>query len=382
MFIQNKVIGLLALDARTPGRFNENHARLVAAFADQVAIALENVRLYQRALSSADRLGALYETGQEIAASLVPDDVYEAIRRAVSRLMPADIVLIGWFDSERRRYETLYMATQLHQRVRNNEPVEQGSLIKRLVKGQAVRISRLEPHPTSSLRLHPASQTGPLIQSLLAVPLRLGGQVVGVLATHAQKEDAYTPDDQRVLELLAAQAAIALDNSRMFREAQQMAYTDPLTRLFNRRQFFQVGRTEFERSTRYDRPLSLLMIDIDHFKQTNDEYGHNIGDQVLANLADILSSALRKVDIVARYGGEEFVILLPETNSEAAREVAERLRMRVELSPIPTDKGPLHITVSVGVGVCTSKCVQGALSLVRDEAKGIPLEVTSLTSTS
>lgn len=351
MVIQGRATGFLSLDALTPGRFNEHHARLVAAFADQVAIALENVRLYQRALLSADRLGALYESGQEIAASLMPTSVCESIRRAVARLMPADILLIGWLEGERKRYEFLYLATPLKQQMRRGEPVDSGPYLKKLMRGQPVRISRMEPQPETSLRLYPTSATGPLIQSLLAVPLKIGGQVVGMLATHSHTPEAYSADDQRLLEMLAAQAAIALDNARLFRESQELASTDPLTHLYNRRQFFNLARTEYERSVRYDRPLCLLMIDLDHFKKFNDLYGHNIGDQVLAGLADIFRATLRKVDVVARYGGEEFVVLLPETDEVRAVDVSDRLRERIAATPIPTDKGELNVTVSIGIGV-------------------------------
>ena len=132
-------------------------------------------------------------------------------------------------------------------------------------------------------------------------------------------------------------------------ELRRLATTDSLTGLANRRQFQQVARTELIRSQRYGRTVSLVMMDADHFKNVNDTYGHQVGDQVLKALADIGSGTLRESDLMARLGGEEFGILLPETGSQQALEAAERIRKAVEEARIPTEKGPVRITASLGV---------------------------------
>ncbi len=149
---------------------------------------------------------------------------------------------------------------------------------------------------------------------------------------------------------------IALENSRLFGEVQQLAITDPLTQIFNRRRFFELTELEFERSHRYNRPLSVIMLDIDHFKKVNDRFGHLVGDQVLQRLAEICSENLRQIDILARYGGEEFVILLPETNAAAAYASAERLRHEVAKEPFSTMRGLISITISLGVVEMDSTC--------------------------
>jgi len=139
---------------------------------------------------------------------------------------------------------------------------------------------------------------------------------------------------------------------RVARLLEMQAHTDALTGLANRRHFFEMAEAELLRTRRYDAPLSLLMIDIDHFKEMNDTHGHRAGDRVLQNLARTCLEVLRNVDVAGRVGGEEFAVLLPETELAGAMEVAERLREAVEKSAVDREEGrALRITVSVGVAI-------------------------------
>ncbi len=129
----------------------------------------------------------------------------------------------------------------------------------------------------------------------------------------------------------------------------QLAQTDPLTRLYNRRHLYEKLETELNRCYRGRNPLSLIMADIDHFKQVNDKYGHQVGDEVLVRVADLLQEQLRTYDLAARYGGEEFCLVLPETDLEAACEVAERIRMRAEEMTFSGKMENHKLTISFGV---------------------------------
>src|SRR5690242_16752346 len=131
------------------------------------------------------------------------------------------------------------------------------------------------------------------------------------------------------------------------RDLEKLAAIDPLTGISNRRQFESLARAELGRSQRYMRPLSLLMIDIDHFKQVNDRFGHEAGDRVLKFLANVLISAKRASDVVGRIGGEEFAILLPETSKEAALVIAERLRQLAQTCAPAIAGEKLDVTISI-----------------------------------
>ena len=141
----------------------------------------------------------------------------------------------------------------------------------------------------------------------------------------------------------------SLERARLFQEVQSLALTDPLTGLQNRRSLFELGRIEFFRAQRMKRPFCCMMLDLDHFKQINDNYGHPLGDQVLQQFAKRCQSSVREIDLIGRYGGEELVILLPETDSETAMQVAERLRTSIAETPMKVSNQELSITVSIGV---------------------------------
>jgi diguanylate cyclase (GGDEF)-like protein len=136
--------------------------------------------------------------------------------------------------------------------------------------------------------------------------------------------------------------------SALMRE-QQLARTDVLTGVNNRRHLYKIADHEFEVAARYQQPISVIMLDIDHFKKINDTFGHAVGDQILQRVTQTACTELRSADMIGRYGGEEFLIVLPMTNAQQAYLLAERLRVDVEALSIPTPKGDACVTLSIGV---------------------------------
>ena len=199
------------------------------------------------------------------------------------------------------------------------------------------------------------------IHSWLGVPLIFQERIIGLLAIDSVMPNQFTQENIALAAAFADQVSVALENSRIYEKAQSQAITDPLTGVYNRRGLFQMGEAEFLRARRIKRPFSVLMLDIDHFKRVNDTYGHATGDQTLRGLTERCRTLLRGVDMVGRYGGEEFVILLPETNLESARLVAERLRQTIAKEPFATDSGPLRITISIGVAEAIKREILGTL---------------------
>ena len=177
-----------------------------------------------------------------------------------------------------------------------------------------------------------------------------------------------------VLFAVAIGATLMVDRAwrrqrRIAHLLETQAHTDPLTGLANRRHFFESADAELARSRRYEAPLSLLMLDIDHFKEVNDAHGHRAGDRVLQKLAQTCLEVLRNVDVVGRVGGEEFAILLPETASEGAVEVAERLRAAVEAAEVVREEGvPIRVTVSIGAATLAGNANLDTLMSQADDA--------------
>lgn len=154
-------------------------------------------------------------------------------------------------------------------------------------------------------------------------------------------------------ELVTLQRELGKKNMELERlnaEVKKMAIMDGLTHLYNRAGFFEIGAREIKRAKRFEKLLSAIMFDVDHFKQVNDTYGHATGDKVLEEIATRCSKQLRNsVDIIGRYGGEEFAVLLPETTIASARIIAERLRHAITDEPVTTEHGALSVTISLGV---------------------------------
>jgi diguanylate cyclase (GGDEF)-like protein len=154
-----------------------------------------------------------------------------------------------------------------------------------------------------------------------------------------------------VLSTLANQAATALEKAFLVQQMEEMAIRDGLTGVFNHRYFHERLEEEFAKAERYNKDLSLLLLDVDFFKKFNDLYGHQEGDHVLKTVAKLLQEAVRnRVDTVSRYGGEEFSITLPESDINTAFETAERIRSRIEAYHFENSKGgEYHVTVSIGI---------------------------------
>jgi diguanylate cyclase (GGDEF)-like protein len=184
---------------------------------------------------------------------------------------------------------------------------------------------------------------------LISIPLHLGERQLGVLNLVMAPDAVFTGDEIRLLQTVGDQLSAAIERARLYESAELMATIDSLTGLFNRRYFFQFAQKEFERSSRYQFPVTILMIDIDLFKRVNDNYGHLIGDQVLSRIGPGFRTILRSSDLIGRYGGEEFVVLMPETNLENGMAIAERLRIAITDHPFATDKGDISLTISIGV---------------------------------
>jgi two-component system, cell cycle response regulator len=188
---------------------------------------------------------------------------------------------------------------------------------------------------------------------LLAVPLERGGHVSGLIALFDPVlAGRFVQRDEDELRTLARQAAIAVENVQLHAEAKRASITDALTGQWNVRYLSMTLNQEVERASRFNRPLAVLMLDLDHFKRVNDTYGHARGDDVLRELARRVRSQIREVDTFARYGGEEFVLVLPETDLEGARRLAERIVKAVRRTPFGADTDqPVPVTVSVGAAV-------------------------------
>ena len=181
----------------------------------------------------------------------------------------------------------------------------------------------------------------------LLYPIKSRGKLIGILALGKKKRNTlYTHEDIELVKSMASQAGIIIENARLYSQAVTWANTDGLTELYNHRHFHERLDQEIARGSRFGAIFSLIMLDLDHFKIFNDNYGHMAGDEVLRKIGRCIEGSIRSVDMAFRYGGEEFTVILPETQLNDAYKVAERIRKTIEAKASP---GTMPITASLGI---------------------------------
>jgi diguanylate cyclase (GGDEF)-like protein len=199
-------------------------------------------------------------------------------------------------------------------------------------------------------------------KAMIAVPLKVGSEVIGVVA--AWRNSGITPHAAQDLETLAPYAALQLRHARELGVIRTIAERDALTGLNNRHAFDVHFAAEAARYDRYQRPFALIILDIDHFKNVNDRYGHDAGDFILQKVGEVIRASLRNVDFAARLGGEEFVVMLPETGLAKGIEIAERVRTRMEEQILDWRGQRIDVRISAGVSAIP-ECVPNTDALLR-----------------
>ncbi|HDT13258.1 MAG TPA: diguanylate cyclase, partial [Candidatus Aminicenantes bacterium] len=287
----------------------------------------------------------LRKAGLTLSSKLDFEQISALILDLLRRVIPYDIGAFMTIEGTELRLAAIKRPKDSLNLIGETFPVTGSRLCNMAVQKKQPLISAISGPDEVLLPLRPDQA----IHSFLGAPVVLRERVTGLLALYNSGGRAFTEEDARVAELFASQVAIALDNSRRVELMEKQAVTDELTGLYNRRAFGTMGEREVGRARRYQRPLALILFDIDHFKDVNDSYGHLMGDHVLVVLTRLITKTTRATDIVCRYGGEEFIVLMPEAGLEEGLAMAERLRQEISRMTVVTTEGTLSLTVSLGV---------------------------------
>jgi len=348
---QDKVLGFINLDVGTPNFFKHKHAEQLEIFANYAATAITNANLYSETKIRAEEMSILYEISLAIAADIEMEKMSRTVFQQLKKVIPVDLFFLALFEPTEKMVS--YFMYQKNGEQIDIEPfhlTQKHSLTRYVIqKRETIFIPDIKAEDDEVKEDEFIRVPGFDNRTFLGIPLILRDEVIGVLSVQTVQPDAYDPNQIRLVETIAQQTSIAIDNAKLFEVTQEMAITDSLTGLYNRRYFYVILDNEIERAKRYQSPLSLIMMDIDHFKLVNDKFGHLAGDEVLHSVSEISKKLLRHIDNMFRYGGEEFVIILPETNQEEALNVAERIRSTIAETAFKTNKGNVKLTVSIGV---------------------------------
>jgi two-component system cell cycle response regulator len=314
-----------------------------------------------RARSKAESRRALVDILREVTGELSSDDIYHILAGRVARALSLSrcSVILAQAGDKYGIVTTAYNAPAL----RNLEiDLRLYPEIQRALETQApVLVEDLESDPLyNEIRAEwQEKQIFVPVRSVIALPFALDRSQAGVFFLRRMRDEAtLTPDDVEFADAVIKAAVAALQRAQAIETTRTenarlevLAHTDPLTQVLNRRALTTRLGAEMDRARRYQAVLTMLMLDLDHFKVVNDTHGHLVGDDVLRTVAGFLQSAVRSVDIVARYGGEEFVVVLPETGFAGGMVFAERVLSQIAHHKFGATHGPLSLTASVGIAV-------------------------------
>ncbi|MDA1080275.1 MAG: diguanylate cyclase [Gemmatimonadetes bacterium] len=361
-----KTFGLGAADfIRKPFRPRELIARVQAQLRSHAALSSTRDALrsaedaLRRARDDAESRKKVVDILHEVTGDLVSDEIYHILARRVARALklsrcsvilakPGDktgIVATAFDDPALRHFEIhLDRYPEISSALETGLPV----LVEDLESSDLHANIRLE---------WKASGTKVPIRSVIVLPFSLGAEQAGVFfLRRLTDEPALTQVDVEFADAVVKAAVAAIVRAQLLETTRAentrlevLAHTDPLTQALNRRALTVRLVSEMDRARRYNADLSMLMVDLDHFKSVNDTHGHLVGDDVLREVAHLLQESVRSVDFVARYGGEEFVVVLPETEAPGAVKFAERMRERIAATAFVSDRGSVRITASIGV---------------------------------
>ncbi|RME12906.1 MAG: diguanylate cyclase [Ardenticatenia bacterium] len=352
LLFEDRLMGMIALDHKEIGFFTAEHERLAFLFAQHAAIALRNAHLHETQQKRTRELEALHRATRLLLHSLDVRQVAETFLDICLEAIPtAEKGALMLLDDDRTALRMLASRGYRDERVATLVlPLDAPSYAARALREKRGLVVE-DVWADYRIRYRGHIREVGEIRSAVVVPLVSGNEIFGVFSLDATRPYAFTEDDLRLLETFGATAGLVLHNARLHEQIEHASRIDPLTGLYNRRGFFYLADHLLGRTDRMPDDAAVLLFDIDHFKQVNDTFGHDVGDEVLRELAQRTQTLLRERDVVARYGGEEFVILLTSVSPEIAKRVAERLRHRIGSAPFTTSAGSLPITISVGLAM-------------------------------
>lgn len=339
LMTRDQVLGVLDFQSEDPEQFNSETIDLLTLFSIQASMALQNAQLHSLERRRALQLEVINAIAQQTTAVLDLNELLSRVCVLVQQAFQVSQVSVLLKDQEdvvlRAQHGTLTATISQGGRL----PAAQGLWGNALESQRTITENEVEKSPDYVGFYRETA-------SRMCIPLISFGQILGVLVLDSDQKGAFSPNDSQPLESVADICATAIQNAYYVERVKQLAYLDGLTGIFNRRYFELRIEEEMERAQRFGSGLAVIMIDIDHFKRINDEFGHLLGDEVLRQVSSIFHHELRKMDISCRYGGEEFAILLSQTNLTEALTVAEKLRTVVENWQFPGVPRP--VTISAG----------------------------------
>lgn len=349
---QGHLRGVLCIDRVTDRAFQQADIAMVEEAAAYILRAIQNERLFAQVEKARAELARFFEATRRLNHALTPKQAREVALELVADAVPAELIALTSFDRATGRHAITCASGPLSSAEWEGQAFAANSgLVSMVVKNRHYLPygGQVREQSPQIFGVDGARADG--LKSLLVMPLVVQDQVIGTLVLGHRQPGQYTQERREVLEVVCTQVAITLQNANLYALMEEMATKDGLTGLANRRTFMTRMDEALARHKRTQRTFAMVISDIDHFKNVNDTYGHPMGDEVLRQVSAAFKKTLRETDFPARYGGEEFVIVLEETDAEGALVITNRLREEIGKLVFQTEKGPLKVTISMGVAM-------------------------------
>jgi diguanylate cyclase (GGDEF)-like protein len=348
-----ELLGALVVDSTDKNSFTEQHKDTMRRFSVLAAAFITNVRMRLNQEKAAKSFQIFYEASQQFITALRTDQVFEVLFRMIDLLTQTTRMMVVSFNEETKGGVINRIVGPSPELKEGMEfAINAGLYSYAFTKRTIVNVGNFPSYRGKYYRFLPNEAYNPAIQSLIIIPILDEQQrILGLLSIESDAPNQFAGETEKYLSTLLGNASVAIERAQLYQKMELLASTDGLTMLYNHRTFQEQLAKEVERSRRYQRPLSLLLMDIDHFKTFNDTYGHPVGDLVLQEISKCISQSIRVNDIAARYGGEEFAVIIPETAGEGAMIIAERVRRTVEQRTIVSLDKQLNVTISLGCAV-------------------------------
>ena len=349
MYAKDHVLGFLTLGSEKKNYFTNDDLSIADTYASQVAIALQNSRLYSQVNRRLTEQSIMNEIIRIGASRMEKKDFARAISAQIQRFIQSPGVLVLENNVEEETWYFVDPFDVAEHEVDHVYTYQDGLTGYVLQSGKPLMLNSLA-EVEAFLETHHRQNIGPFPKTFMGAPMIIKDRVIGAIIAHdLERENAFDEEDTRLFLMITSQAAIGFENVRLINQLEYLAKTDALTGIFNRGHFNNVSKKIINSDQKNKSQVSMIMMDVDHFKGLNDAHGHQLGDVVLQHIVEVCKSVLREKDVIGRIGGEEFSIVLPDTSLEEAQKIAERIRQAIADMEIQNRKSVVQTTVSLGV---------------------------------